>query len=95
MRLVDNSEMPFPACLARRANATGRLDKREKSVKCSFCEATLVCKHCGKPFRPRQAASHLAIYQRDMQVSCPECQQVLVCKGCNYVYGDPDEEEED
>jgi DNA-directed RNA polymerase subunit RPC12/RpoP len=64
-------------------------------MKCSFCEAVLVCKHCGKPFQARKSESHVAVYQRDMEIACPECQKVLVCKACNFVYGDPDEPEEE
>jgi hypothetical protein len=61
-------------------------------MKCSFCEARLVCKHCRQPYQPRQLASHLAAYQRDMQVNCPECQKLLVCRECGYEYGEEEEE---
>jgi DNA-directed RNA polymerase subunit RPC12/RpoP len=58
-------------------------------LKCSFCEQTLACNHCGKPFRPRQSETHVAAYQPDMEIYCPECQHKLVCKACGFVYGEP------
>ena len=64
-------------------------------MKCSFCDLPLACKHCRKPFEPRQRATLIAVYQPDMQIACPECQAVLVCKLCGYVYGDPDAEDEE
>jgi len=64
-------------------------------MKCSFCEATLVCKSCKQPVRPRRGETHVAVYQPDMEVSCPACQKVLVCQACGYVYGEPDAEETD
>jgi hypothetical protein len=63
-------------------------------MKCSFCEATLVCKACRQPVRPRRGETHVAVYQPDMQVACPECQKVLVCQACGYVYGEEEEEPE-
>jgi hypothetical protein len=60
-------------------------------MKCSFCEQTLVCKACRRPFQPRRGETHLGAYQPDMQVSCPECQKVLACAQCGYVYGDPED----
>lgn len=63
-------------------------------MKCSFCERPLLCRACGKPFVPRGAAMHAAMYQPDMEISCPECQQVLVCKWCGFIFGaDQDEDE--
>jgi len=61
-------------------------------VKCSFCEQPLLCRACGRPFRSRSGAGHVAVYQPDMEVSCPECQHLLVCKACGYAYGDEEEE---
>ena len=63
-------------------------------MKCSFCEAALVCKACNRPFRPRGAETLLAAYQPDVHVACPECHQVLVCKSCGFVYGEEVEEKE-
>lgn len=62
-----------------------------RMIKCSFCEQPLVCKSCGRPFRPKSGETHVGIYQPDMEVSCPECQKVLVCKACGYVYGSDEE----
>jgi hypothetical protein len=62
-------------------------------IHCSFCEEPLVCKGCGKPFRPRQSDTHVAVYQPDMTISCPECQQLLICRSCGFVYGGDEEEE--
>jgi hypothetical protein len=67
--------------------------KGAAGMKCSFCEQPLVCKACGKPFRPLRDATHLAAYQPDMQVFCPECQQPLACKVCGFAFGEPDEDE--
>jgi hypothetical protein len=55
----------------------------------------LVCKACGKPFKPSQRETLVAVYQPDMQIGCPECQAVLTCKWCGYVYGEdqPDDSE--
>jgi len=64
-------------------------------IKCSFCEQTLVCKACGRLFRPRSGETHLAVYQPDMSISCPECQERLICKNCGYTYGEDEEDEED
>jgi hypothetical protein len=61
-------------------------------IRCSFCEEPLVCKSCGKPFRPRGSETHAGIYQPDMAVSCPECQQLLICRNCGFVYGEQEEE---
>jgi hypothetical protein len=63
-------------------------------IKCSFCEQPLLCKACGKPFRPRRSETHVGVYQPDMEIYCPECQQVLVCKVCSYSYGGTDEDAE-
>jgi hypothetical protein len=63
-------------------------------MKCSFCEAPLICKACNKPFRPRGAESLIAAYQSDMRVACPECQQLLACKSCGFVYGEEEQDEE-
>ena len=60
-------------------------------IKCSFCEQALVCKACGRPFRPRQGETYTAVYQPDMAISCPECQTLLVCKACGYAYGEEKE----
>jgi hypothetical protein len=57
-------------------------------IKCSFCEQPLICKSCGRPFQPRQSATHIAVYQPDMAISCPECQELLVCKACGFAYGE-------
>jgi hypothetical protein len=62
-------------------------------MKCSFCEASLVCKSCKQPVRPHNPATHVAVYQPDMQVFCPECQKLLVCQSCGFVYGEQEEEE--
>ena len=64
-------------------------------MKCSFCEQSLVCRHCGKPFQPRRGETHVGVFQPDMQVSCPECQHVLTCKHCGFVYGEDQEESDD
>jgi DNA-directed RNA polymerase subunit RPC12/RpoP len=63
-------------------------------MKCSFCDAPLICKSCNRPFKPHHAAPHLAAYQPDMEVACPECHAVLVCKLCGYVFGEEEEEAE-
>jgi hypothetical protein len=61
-------------------------------MKCSFCESQLVCKTCGKPFRPSRAETHVAVYQPDMEISCPDCQNTLVCQACGYRYGGEEDE---
>jgi hypothetical protein len=63
-------------------------------MKCSFCEQPLVCKHCKRPFHPRQGETAVAVYQPDMQVACPECHKVLTCKSCGFVYGEQEESED-
>jgi hypothetical protein len=63
-------------------------------LKCGFCEQALACTHCGKPFRPRQQETHLAVYQPDMEIFCPECQHQLVCKACGLIYGGTEDEDE-
>jgi hypothetical protein len=63
-------------------------------MKCSFCEAALVCKACNRPFRARGAETLIAAYQPDMQVICPDCQQLLVCKTCGFAYGEQENDEE-
>ncbi len=60
-------------------------------IKCAFCEQQLVCNTCGKPFRPRQSETHVAVYQPDMAIFCTECQQRLVCKACGFIYGEEEE----
>lgn len=62
-------------------------------IKCSFCEQSLACKSCGKPFHPRTAEGHVGVYQPDMHINCPECQNVLTCKACGFVYGEEEEDE--
>jgi hypothetical protein len=64
-------------------------------MKCSFCEAALVCKACNQPFHARSAELLTAAYQPDMRVACPECQQLLVCKSCGFVYGEDEENEKE
>ncbi len=64
-------------------------------LKCSFCGETLVCRACGKPFRPARRETHLGIYQPDVAVSCPECQKLLVCKLCGYAYGEEEKDEQE
>jgi hypothetical protein len=64
-------------------------------MKCSFCEAPLVCQSCKQPVRPRHGEGHIAVYQPDVQVMCPECQKLLVCQACGYVYGEQEEEEDE
>jgi hypothetical protein len=64
-------------------------------IKCSFCEQTLVCKACHKPFHPRRGETHVGVYQPDMAIACPECQKTLVCQACGYSYGREEESEED
>ena len=63
-------------------------------MKCSYCEAALVCKACGRPFRPKGPETLIAAYQPDMRVACPECHQLLVCKTCGFAYGEEEIEEE-
>ncbi|HZT83240.1 MAG TPA: hypothetical protein VFA26_23625 [Gemmataceae bacterium] len=63
-------------------------------MKCSFCEQTLVCKSCNRPFQPRKPETLAGVYQPDTQVSCPECQKVLVCKMCGFIYGEDAEPKE-
>ena len=63
-------------------------------IRCSFCDEPLVCKSCGKPFRPRRGDTHVAIYQPDMSISCPECLKLLVCKNCSFGFGEEEEEPE-
>jgi len=63
-------------------------------MKCSYCEALLVCKACNRPFRPRGPETLVAAYQPDMQVFCPECQELLVCKTCGFAYGEEEKDEE-
>jgi len=63
-------------------------------VKCSFCEAPLVCKSCGKAFRARGSETLTAAYQPDMEVACPECQKTLICKQCGFVYGEEEQDDE-
>jgi hypothetical protein len=64
-------------------------------VKCSFCEGPLVCKACGATFEPPDARTHQAVYQADMAIPCPGCRRTLACKWCSFVYGDPEQEEQD
>jgi hypothetical protein len=64
-------------------------------MKCSFCEASLVCHACRRPVHPRRGETHQALYQPDTEVLCPECQQVLTCHACGFVYGDPEEKKSD
>jgi DNA-directed RNA polymerase subunit RPC12/RpoP len=61
-------------------------------MKCSFCEEPLICKSCGKAFRPQRGETHLAVFQPDMEVKCPECAKVLICKMCGYVFGEVEED---
>lgn len=64
-------------------------------MKCSFCEAPLVCKACNSSFHPRASETLIAAYQPDMQVVCPECQKLLACKSCGFVYGEEEDAELD
>lgn len=63
-------------------------------MKCSFCEQTLICKACSRPFHPRSHLVHLGAFQPDVVVSCPECQHTLQCKACGFVYGGEEDREE-
>ncbi len=63
-------------------------------LKCSFCDQALLCKTCGKPFRPRRSETHVAVYQPDMEIFCPECEHQLVCKACGFVYGGEEDDDE-
>jgi hypothetical protein len=62
-------------------------------MKCAFCEMSLACRACGKPFRPRRPETFIAAYQPDMHIYCPECHAVLKCKSCGFVYGEEEDEE--
>jgi DNA-directed RNA polymerase subunit RPC12/RpoP len=61
-------------------------------MKCSFCDQPLICKSCGRPFRPLRGETHLAAFQPDMEVKCPECKEVLACKLCGFVFGEVEED---
>jgi hypothetical protein len=89
----------FSALLTADSLAVGKnhihpVGSRAAMIKCSFCEQPLICKACGRPFRPKRDETHLGVYQPDMEVSCPECQKLLVCKACGYTFGEDTEKDE-
>jgi hypothetical protein len=62
-------------------------------MKCSFCDAPLVCRECRRTYRPSSEAEYQANFEPETPVYCPHCEKLLVCNACGVPCGPVEDED--
>ena len=61
-------------------------------MNCCYCERSLACDLCQRPYEPTDAESYRNLYEREYPVVCRACEKILRCRACGAIYSGSDEE---